>query len=403
MTAADTINRPSVMFASTFYIGVAFLVYNMLPIILKSAGDTLGINEQQIGYLGSIYMAGSAISNIAAVFWVRRLNWQITVFATSVVACASYFLSSAADYQTLLLLFLILGLANSAIVSCVFTCMGDTKNPNRAFGFGIGAQVTLAGIGSFCLPVFIIPYWNFQGVAFFLALSVALTLPMAFMLPKSGVKGEGENIKKTPARSDARITPLNTMLWGFAGLFIYFAGQSGIWAFFGRIGGESGLSDQQLGLIFGPTLILSAVGGFMTGWFSSRFDRRCLISGSIFLGTISLLILITPYGSNFWMFSLAVLLYCISWNFVMPFMMTIIIEGDVTGRFAPLVPACQLFGSVIGPAAAGHMINNGSYLYVYLFAIFSVTICALIFVVIDTLGRSNTTATAAAELEMQSG
>jgi len=390
------------MFASTLYIGIAFLVYNMLPIILKSAADTLDLSEQQIGYLGSIYMAGSAISNIAAVFWVRRLNWRITVFATSLIAGVSYGLAAAADFTSLLFLFLVLGLANSAIVSCVFTCMGDMKNPDRAFGYGIGSQVTLAGIGAFFLPIFIIPHWHFQGVVFFLAISVALSLPLALLLPKTGVKGTATNRQTTPATTHTRISPVNTMLWGFAGLFIYFAGQSGIWAFFGRIGGEGGLSDQQLGLIFGPTLILSAVGGFLSGWFSTRFDRRWLICSSILLGIFSLLILITPQGSNFWMFCLAVLLYCISWNFVMPFLMTIIIEGDITGRFAPLVPACQLFGSVVGPAASGHLINDGSYLYVYLFAIASVSVCALIFVVIDTLGKSTQLAASDVKLEMQS-
>lgn len=402
MNSDDHINRPSALLASTLFIGIAFLVYNMLPIILKSAADTLGINEQQIGYLGSVYMAGSAISNIVAVFWVRRLNWRFTVLATSLIAAVSYSLAAAADFTALLFLFLMLGLANSAIVSCVFTCMGDMKNPDRAFGFGIGAQVTLAGIGAFCLPVFIIPHWEFQGVMFLLAISVILSLPLVLMLPKRGTKGTETKVPDQAQTARTGLSPRTTMLWGFAGLFIYFAGQSGIWAFFGRIGGEGGLTDQQLGLIFGPTLILSAVGGFMSGWFAKRYDRRWLICSSILLGIFSLLILMTPQGSNFWMFSLAVLLYCISWNFVMPFFMTIIIQGDISGRFAPLVPACQLFGSVVGPAASGHLITDGSYLYVYLFAIVSVTVCTTIFVAVDTFGKTRSVPLSEPKLEMQS-
>ncbi len=389
MNPATKINQPSVMFASTFYIGVAFLIYNMLPVILKSAGDSLGINEQQIGYLGSVYMAGSAISNVVAVFWVRRLNWQVTTFISSLAACSCYLLAAEATYQQLLLLFFTLGLVNAAIVSCVFTCMGDTKNPNRAFGYGIGFQVILAGIGSFVLPVFIIPYWNFAGVAVFLAISVIITIPMAFLLPKAGIKGNNET--HNLSHTNTTIKPLTAMIWGFSGLFIYFVGQSGVWAFFGRIGGEGGLSDQQLGFIFGPTLMISAAGGFLTGWFSSRFDRRLMIIGSITLGVLSLLILMMPFGTHFWMFLLSVLLYCLSWNFVMPFMMTIITENDINGSFAPLVPACQLFGSVVGPAASGHLITNGSYFNIYLLAIISVVLCAIIFVSIDNLGRKRKT------------
>jgi MFS family permease len=386
MSSVEQINRPSVLAVSTCFIGVAYLVYNMLPIILKSAGDSMGLTGQQLGYLGSVYMAGSAISNVVAVFWVRKLNWKTTVFVTSLLACMGFMASAFSDYQRLLVLFFMSGLASAAIVSCVYTCMGDTKNPNRAFGYGIGVQVVLAGVCSIAVPLYIIPSWGFQGVVFFLAVMVFITLPLVLWLPRSGAAPTVPASTTTGNTSPSGVKPANNMLWGFAGLFIYFVGQSGIWAFFGRIGGDQGLSDQQLGSIFGITLILSAAGGFMAGWFSTRFDRRLLIACSIAVGVVSLVILILPIGADFWMFSLAVLLYSLSWNFVMPFFMTVITEGDVNGRFTPLIPACQLFGSVVGPAVAGNMIVGGSYLYVYLFAIVSVLVCLMIFVCIDTFG-----------------
>lgn len=388
MNRIEEINRPSTMYASTLLIGVSYLVYNMLPIILKSASDSMGLSEHHIGYLGSAYMAGSALSNIAAVFWVRLLNWRNTVALNTVLACICYLFAGQGDYQSLLILLFVIGVSNSAIVSCVYTLMGDMEKSDKAFGNGIGVQVVLAGLGSFLLPLFVIPTWGFQGVAVSLAVTALLTLPLLLWLPSRGLSRDQLSPPSTP-RPDSQLKPHKVMVWGFIGIFIYFSGQSGIWAFFGKIGGDGGLTDVQLGSIFGITLIFSGVGGFLSGWFSSKFDRRLLISGAIFTGIFALVLLMMPLGKSYWAFTISFFLFCVSWNFIMPFLMTVVTEGDVEGKFTPLIPACQLMGSVMGPALSGHLIVDGSYDYVYALAIISVLICAVIFVCIDTMSREN--------------
>ncbi len=392
MNRTEEINRSSTLYSSTLLIGVSYLVYNMLPIILKSASDSLGFNEQQIGYLGSAYMAGSALSNIAAVFWVRRLNWRNTVAINTLLVCICYIFAGQSQYHSLLTLLFLIGVSNSAIVSCIYTLMGDMDKSDKAFGYGIGVQVVLAGLGSFLLPLFVIPNWGFQGVAMALAITALLTLPCLLWLPKAG-----HNIDSLPSKnlstSQSRLKPHTVMIWGFIGIFVYFSGQSGIWAFFGKIGGDGGLSDLELGSIFGTTLIFSGVGGFLSGWFSAKFDRRLLISGAIFTGILALVLLMMPLGKTYWAFTVSFFLFCVSWNFIMPFLMTVVTEGDVEGKFTPLIPACQLMGSVVGPALSGHLIVDGSYDYVYALAISSVLICAFIFVSIDTMSREKTSLT----------
>ena len=57
-----------------------------------------------------------------------------------------------------------LGSTSASIVSCIYTLMGDMEKSDKAFGNGIGVQVVLAGLGSFLLPLFVIPVWGFAQV-----------------------------------------------------------------------------------------------------------------------------------------------------------------------------------------------------------------------------------------------
>ena len=63
--------------------------------------------------------------------------------------------------------------------------------------------------------------------------------------------------------------------------------------------------------------------------------------------------------------------------------MSLISEGDTTGRLTPLIPTCQLLGSAIGPAIAGHMVIDGSYFYVYLLAFIAAIISAILCIYVE--------------------
>ncbi|NIB42184.1 MFS transporter [Pseudomaricurvus alkylphenolicus] len=373
--ATEMINKPSTVFSAATLLAIAYLIYNMLPLILGSAADSLGLNEKQIGYLGSIYMAGSTLSNISAVFWVRRLDWRKVVFLTTLISASIYAIAGHLEYNSLLVTFFLLGVTNASIVSCVLTCLGDTDNPDQSFGYGIGIQVTLAGIGACLLPIFVVPEWGFQGVMFALAGVAIASMLLIPRLPKNDAKGA----ERLPVANVTKGTGSNgAVCWGISGMMLYFIGQSGVWAFLERIGIQGGITSGELGAIFGITLVLSAAGAFLASAIGTRFGRCWPIIGATVACVASLYLL--PICKTPWSFGTAVFFYAAAWNFVLPFQMTIITEGDSRGRFTPLIPACQLLGSAIGPALAGNLIIDGSYAYVYLLAAVTAIISTVIFI-----------------------
>jgi len=376
------------VYALAVIVGVAYLFYNVMPLYLKSVGDDRHLTEQQIGYLASIYLIGSVLSNALALLWVRRWNWRITVAVSGAIAGGGYLLSANAGYPALLALMFIVGAANAATVSCIYTFIGDSEQRERGFGYTVGVQNALAGVFSFLLPLLVIPQWGFAGVATATAACFLLTLPLIRQLPAAGSSANRAAMHATAATVPTTAPPPSrALLWAFVATFIYYVGQSGIWAFFGRIGGDGGLSDQALGLVFGVTLLTGSVGGFLSGWCARLGDRRWLLAIGILIGMLALLPLMFASGTGLLSFTLSVFLFCVSWNFLSPLFMTIMTEHDAEGRYTALIPACQLLGSVIGPALAGNMVQHGDYRSVYWFALASVLVCLAIFIAIENHGQ----------------
>lgn len=378
------INSRPTMYVATTYVAVAYLVYNILSIVLDSASESLGLNNAEAGYLASMYMLGSGVCNIIAITWVRKINWKLWVGIGIIALAFTYYSALWVDYTGLLAVMFAIGFVSSIIISILYTCMADMKNSSAAFGFCIGTQVIIGGLSIYVLLKYIIPEYGFDGVMIFLALSSLILLPTLAWIPKRGVEEtEDENAIKNNKISLESFNKF--LLMGFAGMFIYFVGQIGIWSYFYGIGEGAGFDEDALATIFLVTLILSSVGGYSTGWISEKIDRRLVVIFAVMLGVVSVLILMTSMISNYWIISLAFLFYQISWTFVMPFFMSIIADNDTNGSFAPLIPACQLLGSAVGPAVAGNIIFDGDYTWVFVLAIVSVLIAMALFVGVDTL------------------
>ena len=164
-------------------------------------------------------------------------------------------------------------------------------------------------------------------------------------------------------------------------MFIYFLGESGVWTFLDRVGLANGLSYEAMGEAFGISLIISSAGAYLASYMGDRFGRVI----PILAATVALIagLLLMLYTNSAWYFGLGMLLFSGAWNFVLPFQMSLISEGDTTGRLTPLIPTCQLLGSAIGPAIAGHMVIDGSYFYVYLLAFIAAIISAILCIYVE--------------------
>ncbi|WP_019528498.1 MFS transporter [Dasania marina] len=362
----STLNNGRSVWVAVFFLSVAYLIYNTLPVVLGAAADGMGLNDVQIGYLGSSYMFGAVAVGISSIFWVRRVNWRWVVAISSLTVLACYAIASFVSYDTLKLAFFGVGFANGAIVSCVLTYFGDTDTPDRNFGYGVGTQVLLAGLAAYFMPIFITPQWGFGGIMLLFGAMVAITLLLVPFFPARGCRGYDKPSQQASTHSPVLTGSLLGVVLGVAGMFIYFLGETGVWAFLDRVGLANGLSYAAMGEAFGISLIISSAGAYLASFMGDRYGRIIPIMAA----TIALIagLLLMLYAHSAFNFGLGMLLFAGAWNFVLPFQMSLISEGDTSGRLTPLIPTCQLLGSAIGPAIAGHMVIDGSYFYVYAFA-----------------------------------
>jgi|TARA_B110000977_G_scaffold3453_1_gene4764 hypothetical protein len=383
-TRPEELNNGIAVWVAVLFLSVAYLTYNTLPVVLGAAADAMQLTNVQIGYLGSSYMFGAVAAGISSIFWVRRVNWRWVVLISSLTVLGCYATASFASYDILRIALFGVGFASGAIVSCVLTYFGDTPTPDRNFGYGVGSQVLLAGLAAYFMPIFITPTWGFSGIMLLFGGMVMVTLLAIPFFPARGCRGYEDDIQEPSATSSANSAINGSLigLWlGVAAMFIYFLGESGVWTFLDRVGLANGLSYEAMGEAFGISLIISSAGAYLASYMGDRFGRVI----PILAATVALIagLLLMLYTNSAWYFGLGMLLFSGAWNFVLPFQMSLISEGDTTGRLTPLIPTCQLLGSAIGPAIAGHMVIDGSYFYVYLLAFIAAIISAILCIYVE--------------------
>ena len=180
-----------------------------------------------------------------------------------------------------------MGFANGAIVSCVLTYFGDTATPDRNFGFGVGSQVLLAGLAAYFMPIYITPHWGFSGIMMLFCAMVALTLLLLPFFPARGNRGYGNDIAAPSSNHPSAYKgSLIGVALAVAGMFVYFLGETGVWAFLDRVGLANGLSYQEMGEAFGISLIISAGGAYLASFIGNKFGKVL----PIILSTVTLII-----------------------------------------------------------------------------------------------------------------
>ena len=76
------LNNGASVWVAVFFLSVAYLMYNALPVILGAAADAMGLNDVQIGYLGSSYMWGAVFVGISSIYWIRKVNMRWVVLGS---------------------------------------------------------------------------------------------------------------------------------------------------------------------------------------------------------------------------------------------------------------------------------------------------------------------------------
>jgi len=369
------------------------LVYNTLFIILGAMATQRGYDEKQIGFLGSAFLLGQLISNLSGALWVNKVDWRVAVGGSG-IACALFMAGAAfVSYTTLIGFYLLAGSMTGIALSCAFCHMSGMQNPVRAYSISLIMQCLVAGGVILLLQSYILPKFGFIGLSYTIAATFALAIFTAPCLPK-GFAGQASNnqlrnadaILKSAPKGTGQGVPLLSKdailpMLGLVAIAVYFLGQTSIWAFIERIGNTKGFDASSIGTMSAAVLILCSLGA----WAASITGQRLGHIKPLFIGTIGFLvaIVILYYSDSRLGYFLSFLLYASAWNYVLPYQLLMVSQGEKNSVYASIIPAFQSVGASAGPAIVGLLVVGGnSYTPAYLLAISTAIFSLVIFLVV---------------------
>jgi len=347
-----SMDRAPVILAGVVVSALGALVYNVLPLFLGAAQDFRQLSDTSTGLLGSIFYVGFTLTTMTAFFWIRRWSWRRVTLTAVPLAAASLMVAGLFEaYPFMLAGVFLAGCAFSALYGIGTTVLGDTSQPARWYGLKIASEAGLGAVLLLILPGAVITRWGFEGMMVFLALTLLLLSPLLFGMPR----GDGEDHHGTGGAAKAALpVRLRTGLWlSLAAVMVFLFSTTMIWAFVERMASDAGFDPVATGNVLSLTLVFAVAGSLLAMGLGDRlgvgkpFGAACLL----LLTSIAMLAgvdTLSEYATGACVFTFA-------FGLGIPYVVTIVAELDLDGRYVVLsVPAIGL-GVMAAPAVGGYL------------------------------------------------
>jgi len=327
--------------------GFAALQPNIMPVLSRLLAEVHGLNDAELGYfISSGNIAGFLVS-MSAPLWINRIRSSFAVggaFLLYAVAAHGLYLLSGDS-----LLYALQFLLNGSIVVIASVCSAvflRTPNPARIMSIKISNDVIIASCFLYLLPLDTLGLTGIitsLSVVFVIAALLALRWPATY-----------QNVQ--PRRMDVS---------GIGGgsrdgwyvlitLTVFYAAGVSAWNYLGRLASAAGLGNDEGASAIAAGLFLGVIGALSAAWLTGRARGPILpvTSGLIFVVSIAALGMVEGYGP----FLLVTIVFNISWNFFIPFLMALLPRADSSGRLSSLLPATAMAGGILGPPLTGNLI-----------------------------------------------
>lgn len=324
------------------------MFYNLLPLFVGTAQDYRGYDNESTGLISSAFFAGYTLTTSTAFFWIRRVNWRTTSLLALVIASVALLLVGYIQHMGLLVFCIfVAGGSLSVVYGVGATILGDTSSPARWYGLKVSAEALLGAFMLMILPGTLVARFGFMGLMMGMALAVVLFMPVLKWLPVSG------RVRPEHGAGTTNLAPrLRMSIWAalFAVMSFIFSATM-IWAFLERMANSAGFEPVMVGNILSLTLIFAVFGSMVAVLAGSRFG-----SGRPFLGaTVIFLVGITLLASytSLLVFAIGACLFTFSVGLGISYVVTIVANLDLDGRYVVLTVPALGFGVMAAPAVGG--------------------------------------------------
>ena len=333
---------------------LAILFTNILPTILELLRETLTLNENEMGSIGSSYVLGHGIVVALGPFWVRRVPVvAISVGALLAVAGALLFMALSPHLSSLISGWFLVGVATGMIGTPTFAILGDTPNPTRTFSLALFGATLVATLASFALPLISVLHAFVVGAMLF-----ALAVPIAIGLRGNRIAAAPDPDASASAGSVSPGTLAAPLLAMVAGAILLGVSWGGVYNFVGVIGTANGMNVAGASWLVASGLIGALVGSIAPALIGGRFGSPIVMISFAILAillTYPALVLGQPD-----LFVAALAAQGALTTAALAYLLGIVRELDTTGRAYIAFPAIQALGTAAATKFTGWFLTHWS-------------------------------------------
>ena len=231
------------------------IIFALLPLLLGTAADAFGLDDSQVGFLGSAYVGGNTLVTALSFYWITRLDWR-HVFALGILllVCGLLIAVARPSYSGAMTGLAIAGLGSGFMYALSVAIVSEMQDADRKFGIKMVPEQGISAVLLFLLPALVIAQWGFSGFLLTLVAFFILVLPFIARVPPHGKKQE-----RLEAVEQVVVKPYVVFL-ALLGLLLFFGGIAGIWAFMERFASEGAIDSTLAGQLLAVGVVASAVG-----------------------------------------------------------------------------------------------------------------------------------------------
>lgn len=324
-------------------------ILSVTPELVKSMISQLGLSPQQAGNLISAELGGMALATLPALYWIKRLNWRIVLLiAIAITIIGNTLTCFLQNYNSLLVLRCIVGFATGSAMIICLAGISQTEKSEPVYGLWVVGQLLFTTLGLTILP-HVIPHTGLEII--FITVSL-MALILALLVP---------NIPAKPLVTDSAVnsqsgSKLILSLLGWCAVFSFYIGIISVWVFSKLIGEHLGFSSYDVGNALAISGLVGIVAAISATLLSDKLGYAQPVTIGISLGVAGLYLILSE--PDYLMFALGIGLFHFTWNFVLPYLMSLLASLDTNGRLMAMVNLAIGGGLATGPVIAGYLVET---------------------------------------------
>ena len=331
------------------------------PSIIGAMVDYLEFSLETAGRLASLEFWATSLGTVASTFYLHRPGLNLKRIAL-VCLCILVICNvvTVFTYESLTLFSacrFVSGFVAGIAWCSAAVAVTRIRDVERTTAILYGSPYFMGALGLTFLPL-IYPYYGISGAYYTIILICIAAVPFLLLYYPEASRPLPAGEEKSEPITDNRVPWLGLGILLLA-LFINYAANSGIWAYFERLGVSYGHAAKTVGPVVGASQLVALAGVFCAAALGGRLGEiKPILAGTILI-TISTFFLY--YSSSLTVFFCATAIFNFSITFLTPYYFILLGRMTPSGRGVLWGNLIMWLGFSSGPALVSLFLEDGNF------------------------------------------